>query len=84
MSLSNPFYGYPSAPVRGYPHLQYGRRRKRDLARTLAHLFWLRWRTHITAGALLAVLIYMLNFGFRRGIIRVPRYLLGWRASRPT
>jgi len=80
----NPFYGYPTASVRGYPHLQYGRRRKRDLARTLAQLFWLRWKAHITAGAALAALIYFLSFGFRRGFIRAPRYLLGWRTSRPS
>ncbi len=83
MSLLNPFYGYPTASVRGYPQLQHGRRRKRDLARTLFQLFWLRWRPHITIGVALAALTLILNFGFRRGFLRAPRSFLGWRASRP-
>jgi len=43
-SLLNPFFGYPaSSSSEGTLTLPHGRRRKRDLARTLALLFWLKW-----------------------------------------
>lgn len=80
-SMLNPFYGYPAASTRGYPQLHHGRRRKRDLARTLAWLFWLRWRTQIKTGAALAALTLIVNFGLRRGLLRSPRIFLSWRAS---
>jgi retinaldehyde-binding protein 1 len=79
--MLNPFYGYPAASTRGYPHLHHGRRRKRDLARTLIWLFWLRWRPHITVGIVLAALALVVNFGARKGLMCTPRIFLTWRAS---
>ncbi|KXN90970.1 hypothetical protein AN958_03037 [Leucoagaricus sp. SymC.cos] len=79
-SMLNPFYGYPAASGRGYLQLHHGRRRKRDLARTLVWLFWLRWRPHITVGAVIAALTIVINFGVRKGLPRAPR-IFGWRAS---
>lgn len=38
----NPFFGYPISPTSLNP--RYGRRRKRDLLRTLAYLWWARWK----------------------------------------
>ncbi|KAJ7594460.1 CRAL-TRIO domain-containing protein [Mycena floridula] len=49
-SILNPFYGYPvhlNADLR--LHLHHGRRRKRDLIKTLLSLFWLRWGDSITS-----------------------------------
>ncbi|KAF7783025.1 hypothetical protein Agabi119p4_2401 [Agaricus bisporus var. burnettii] len=72
-SALNPFYGYPISPSRGFPQLHYGRRRKRDLVRTLICLFWLRWRTQIKVGAVLAAVALIVNFSLRRGLLRSPR-----------
>ncbi|KAH8995766.1 CRAL-TRIO domain-containing protein, partial [Lactarius akahatsu] len=53
-SQYNPFYGYPIGP-RPYsllpaslPYLRHGRRRKRDLIRTLATLWWEKWRSRVS------------------------------------
>ncbi|KAJ7354666.1 CRAL-TRIO domain-containing protein [Mycena albidolilacea] len=48
-SLLNPFFGYPVSSSGGSPSLHHGRRRKRDLARTLLILAWRRWRRHLMA-----------------------------------
>ncbi|GBE80468.1 CRAL-TRIO domain-containing protein [Sparassis latifolia] len=48
-SSSNPFFGYPVSYHTSTPTLRHGRRRKRDLLRTLARLFWARWHFHISA-----------------------------------
>ncbi|KAF7315892.1 Protein real-time [Mycena indigotica] len=45
-SLLNPFFGYP---VSSTGALHHGRRRKRDLARTLLVLAWRRWKHHVLA-----------------------------------
>lgn len=53
-SRFNPFYGYPMDPL---PHssapftlhyLRYGRRRKRDLIRTLVALWWEKWGLRVS------------------------------------
>jgi hypothetical protein len=50
----NPFYGYPIGPSpysqtpATLPYLRYGRRRKRDLIRTLAALWWDKWRSRVS------------------------------------
>lgn len=50
----NPFYGYPIGPSpysqtpATLPYLRYGRRRKRDLIRTLATLWWDKWRSRVS------------------------------------
>ena len=49
----NPFYGYPigaspySRTPAALPYLRHGRRRKRDLIRTLAILWWEKWRSRV-------------------------------------
>ncbi|VDC01718.1 unnamed protein product [Peniophora sp. CBMAI 1063] len=53
-SSYNPYWGYPVNS--GSFHSSTGRRRKRDLVRTLAVLWWERWRGHATAGLALSVL----------------------------
>jgi retinaldehyde-binding protein 1 len=74
-SALNPFYGYPvaPAPTRGVPALRFGRRRKRDLIRTLAKLFWLRWHNQTSALLCLVVLVVLFRFVSRRGLLRIPR-----------
>ncbi|KAF8268605.1 CRAL-TRIO domain-containing protein [Lactarius quietus] len=53
-SQCNPFYGYPINPSPSslspapLPYLRYGRRRKRDLIRTLATLWWEKWRSRVS------------------------------------
>lgn len=51
-SLLNPFFGYPVTASLAYNvlTLHHGRRRKRDLARTLVFLWWERWRDRVTIG----------------------------------
>jgi len=72
-SLFNPFFGYPAlaSPNRGSPSLHHGRRRKRDLARTLALLFWLRWHSQITIGLCLTALVFIVKFGRRRNFFNL-------------
>jgi len=64
-SLINPFFGYPATSSYGSLSLPHGRRRKRDLARTLALLFWMRWRKPLIAGLLLAICAIALKLGTR-------------------
>ncbi|KAG8934539.1 hypothetical protein FRC02_009751 [Tulasnella sp. 418] len=55
-SPSNPYFGYPTivhhqkdpqtGRVTAVPRLLHGRRRKRDLVRALAFLFFLKWKRH--------------------------------------
>ncbi|KAH8993346.1 hypothetical protein EDB86DRAFT_2930077 [Lactarius hatsudake] len=53
-SQYNPFYGYPIGPPpysllpASLPYLRHGRRRKRDLIRTLATLLWEKWRSRVS------------------------------------
>ncbi|KAH7924238.1 CRAL/TRIO domain-containing protein [Leucogyrophana mollusca] len=58
-SFLNPFYGYPVVTSSSNPHnFRYNRRRKRDLLRTLAILWWRRWGMRsIAALCVLAVLV---------------------------
>ena len=74
-SSLNPFYGYPvaPAPTRGVPALRFGRRRKRDLIRTLAKLFWLRWHNQMNALLCLGVIVVLFRFVSRKGLLRLPR-----------
>ncbi|KAF8915608.1 CRAL-TRIO domain-containing protein [Mucidula mucida] len=57
-SALNPFYGYPVAVLGTSASLHHGRRRKRDLARTLLRLLWLRWRGSITSCIWLCLLVF--------------------------
>ncbi|KAI0305378.1 CRAL-TRIO domain-containing protein [Multifurca ochricompacta] len=53
-SQFSPFYGYPIGPSQysltpaALPYLRHGRRRKRDLIRTLAALWWEKWRSRVS------------------------------------
>jgi len=80
-SALNPFFGYPvstSSSNRRSLFLPHGRRRKRDLARTLAILFWMRWRTHITIGICLTVIVFVARVVFRKGVVRFPKGIARW------
>ena len=79
-SLLNPFFGYPASSQQGLTSLQHGRRRKRDLARTLAFLFWIRWRNHLIIGLLLAVCVFAVKQASRRRLLRFSNGSLDWRA----
>ncbi|PPQ66319.1 hypothetical protein CVT26_011150 [Gymnopilus dilepis] len=72
-SLLNPFFGYPVSPPsnRGLPYLRYGRRRKRDLVRTLLTLFWIRWHKHVIIGGCLTVLLMLCKLRFARLRLRL-------------
>ena len=73
-SLLNPFFGYPAVhDPSAAPSLRHGRRRKRDLLRTLARLWWARWGD--PAKALLAAIVLVLVLRKARG--HLPR--AGWR-----
>lgn len=76
----NPFFGYPASSRHGFTSLQHGRRRKRDLARTLALLFWIRWRKHLIVGLLLAVCAFAVKLVMRRRLLHFPKGSLDWRA----
>ena len=75
-SVLNPFFGYPVSSCQGSSFLPHGRRRKRDLARTLALLFWIRWRKHIVIGVLLAVCAFAVRSAIRRKQLHVPSMVL--------
>ncbi|KAF6763121.1 hypothetical protein DFP72DRAFT_524255 [Ephemerocybe angulata] len=63
-SLLNPFFGYPatSSPSgRNVPGLHHGRRRKRDLLRTLAFLWWNRWHSHIMFALCVSIAILLVK-----------------------
>ena len=69
----NPFFGYPATEAAAdgstsAPTLRHGRRRKRDLLRTLLRLWWSRWRYHIKA--LLLLMILVLALWARRNRVR--------------
>lgn len=81
-SLTNPFFGYPidapraaSPSPNNVPALRHGRRRKRDLVRALAVLFWQRWKSRIGAGVLLLSIFGLIK------IVMVVRRLHGRRGG---
>ncbi|KAJ7267638.1 hypothetical protein B0H12DRAFT_1200783 [Mycena haematopus] len=76
-SLLNPFFGYPVSSSGGAPALHYGRRRKRDLVRTLLILAWRRWRRHIMACVWILVFILTVR-GRRAWFIRSTRSKSIW------
>ncbi|KAF9527318.1 CRAL-TRIO domain-containing protein [Crepidotus variabilis] len=67
-SALNPFFGYPisASSTRDGPALRHGRRRKRDLFRTLVKLFWLRWQSHLKLGFYLATLVVVMKLVLNR------------------
>ncbi|KAI0743967.1 CRAL-TRIO domain-containing protein [Daedaleopsis nitida] len=72
----NPYFGYPvsgrGAPV---PRLRHGRQRKRDLLRTLAALWWSKWKPRVVL--FLCVLLAIVSYRLRR----TPACSSGGRAS---
>lgn len=78
-SRVNPFFGYPVAytdPSSSTPTLRYGRRRKRDLARTLLQLWWLRWKVQTTA-TLIVIALLLVVFVRKRSWSHRWRWRLG-------
>ncbi|KAH9839140.1 CRAL/TRIO domain-containing protein [Rhodofomes roseus] len=76
----SPYYGYPvlhdtPGPI---PTLRHGRRRKRDLLRTLASLFWARWHRHLLAALAAVAFIAILRMSRR------TRLLFGVRGNTAT
>ena len=72
-SQCNPFYGYPirpsspsSLPPASLPYLRYGRRRKRDLIRTLAALWWEKWRSRVSWTASLLFVFFCVRWWWRQ------------------
>lgn len=71
-SQCNPFYGYPIGPSSSslspasLPYLRYGRRRKRDLIRTLATLWWEKWRSRVSWTASLLLVFFCVRWWWRQ------------------
>lgn len=84
-SALNPFFGYPvtlsSSPSGGVPALHHGRRRKRDLLRTLALLWWMRYGAYVRA-ALWVVFAGLAVKIWTKRLARFPNTLITWRPGR--
>ncbi|KAF8647088.1 hypothetical protein AX16_006922 [Volvariella volvacea WC 439] len=78
-SVLNPYFGYPASLSGGSSSLLYGRRRKRDLIRTLITLFWRRWRAQLSVGFIIALLALVITWCKRRGLV-LHRKFITWRA----
>ena len=71
-SQCNPFYGYPIGPSpsslspASLPYLRYGRRRKRDLIRTLATLWWEKRRSRVSWTASLLLVFFSVRWWWRQ------------------
>lgn len=80
-SVLNPFFGYPVSTSSSNQHslcFPYGRRRKRDLAHTLAILFWMRWKSHIVIGICLTVIGFVARVVFKKGVLRFLERIARW------
>ncbi|KAH9920156.1 CRAL-TRIO domain-containing protein [Fomitopsis serialis] len=71
----SPYYGYPILHDTPIPTLRHGRRRKRDLLRTLAWLFWARWHIHLVTALAAVVLVAVVR------ISRRTRFAFSMRAQ---
>jgi len=87
MSLLNPFFGYPisssltSSNTHVFPH---GRRRKRDLLRTLVLLWWARWRNHISVVLWFILAMLAVRLAIRKWLLgsrRLPVWRAMWRLA---
>ncbi|KAL0575684.1 hypothetical protein V5O48_006295 [Marasmius crinis-equi] len=67
-SASNPYFGYPALFSNGSSSLHHGRKRKRDLVRTLLILLWQRWRGPISASLWAAAFALAVRLWFRRSL----------------
>jgi len=59
----NPFFGYPVSPTSLNP--RYGRRRKRDLLRTLAYLWWAKWKGTVIWVVMLILGVWLTRWRLR-------------------
>ncbi|KAK0455570.1 CRAL-TRIO domain-containing protein [Desarmillaria tabescens] len=75
-SMINPFFGYPVSVTGRSASLYRGRRRKRDLAKTLMLLLWLRWRRQIMACFWLGIFALAVRLWSRRWLLRSPKGLV--------
>ena len=73
----NPFFGYPVSPTSLNP--RHGRRRKRDLLKTLAYLWWVRWRRTATWIVVLVVTFLLSRWRLRLWLNR-RRQMISQRA----
>ncbi|KAK0455505.1 uncharacterized protein EV420DRAFT_1553992 [Desarmillaria tabescens] len=74
-SMINPFFGYPVSVTGRSASLHHGRRRKRDLAKTLMLLLWLRWRRQIRTCFWLGIFALAVRLWSRRWLLRSPKGL---------
>ncbi|KAI8993943.1 CRAL-TRIO domain-containing protein [Trametes punicea] len=80
----NPYFGYPvSGRDALTPRLRYGRQRKRDLLRTLASLWWSRWRRRVYVLLCIVVAFMMVSLRRRPRILRWKETLRGILISSP-
>ncbi|KAH9892750.1 CRAL/TRIO domain-containing protein [Cubamyces lactineus] len=76
----NPYFGYPvSGRDAITPRLRYGRQRKRDLLRTLAGLWWVRWKQHVYAVLCVALALLVILSSRRRR--STPMRVVRWRLA---
>lgn len=78
----NPYFGYPVSgrDAATTPRLRHGRQRKRDLLRTLASLWWGRWRSRVYLLLCIVLAVVMVTPRRRPRILRwkqAVRRLLG-------
>lgn len=64
----NPFFGYPVSPTSLNP--RYGRRRKRDLLRTLTYLWWAKWKGTVIWVVVLILAFWLTRWRFRTWLNR--------------
>jgi hypothetical protein len=69
----NPFFGYPISPTSLNP--RYGRRRKRDLLRTLAYLWWAKWKGSVVWVSVLIVAFWLSRWRLRTWLNRLRQMI---------
>ncbi|THU96738.1 CRAL/TRIO domain-containing protein [Dendrothele bispora CBS 962.96] len=71
-NILNPFFGYPvtASQQSNSLSLHHGRRRKRDLFRTLLKLFWRRWNRPINVFLWFIAYVVALRMWYRRWILQ--------------
>ncbi|KAK1225654.1 hypothetical protein PQX77_011411 [Marasmius sp. AFHP31] len=67
-SSSNPYFGYPAFLSNGSSSLHHGRKRKRDLFRTLMTLLWQRWRGPVLTCVWIVACALTARSWFRRSL----------------
>ncbi|KAI0633538.1 CRAL-TRIO domain-containing protein [Trametes polyzona] len=82
----NPYFGYPvSGRDAMTPRLRHGRQRKRDLLRTLASLWWSRWKHRVYLLLCIAMAAVMVTSQRRRSrILRWKQAVRGLLLGKPS